>query len=100
MTQCSDEVKKIVLEQGNTYFAKNIEIAGKDYYGFYIPIEDKGNIIGMIFTKACFSTELAMLCAPYASSSMVVLRSFTACAQLPRELSTCVTAKPEEDLPS
>lgn len=50
MTQCSDTVKEIVLEQGNTYFAKNIDIGGQDYYGYYIPIEQKGEIIGMMFT--------------------------------------------------
>ena len=50
MTQCSDTVKDIVLTQGNTYFAKNIDIGGKDYYGYYIPIEQNGSIVGMIFT--------------------------------------------------
>lgn len=49
-TQCSDEVKKIVLEQGQTYFAKNITIGGSDYYGYYIPIEQGGKIVGMCFT--------------------------------------------------
>ncbi|MCH5250955.1 MAG: cache domain-containing protein [Lachnospiraceae bacterium] len=49
-TQCSDTVKEIVLNQGNTYFAKNIEIGGQDYYGYYIPIEQNGKIAGMIFT--------------------------------------------------
>lgn len=71
MTQCSDEVKKIVLEQGNTYFAKNIEIAGKDYYGFYIPIEDKGNIIGMIFTGKP-STELSHAMNAYMSYILII----------------------------
>lgn len=50
MTQCSDTVKDIVLTQGNTYFAKNIDIGGQDYYGYYIPIEQNGSIVGMIFT--------------------------------------------------
>lgn len=50
MTQCSDTVKEIVLNQGNTYFAKNIDIGGRDYYGYYIPIEQNGKNIGMIFT--------------------------------------------------
>lgn len=50
MTQCSDTVKEIVLSQGNTYFAKNIDIGGRDYYGFYIPIEQNGRVAGMIFT--------------------------------------------------
>ena len=50
LTQCSDEVKEIVLNQGNTFFAKNIDIGGQDYYGYYIPIEQEGKIAGMIFT--------------------------------------------------
>lgn len=50
LTQCSDTVKEIVLNQGNTYFAKNIDIGGQDYYGYYIPIEQEGKIAGMIFT--------------------------------------------------
>lgn len=57
MTQCSDTVKEIVLNQGNTYFAKNIDIGGQDYYGFYIPIEQEGSVVGMIFTGKP-STEL------------------------------------------
>lgn len=71
MTQCSDEVKKIVLEQGNTYFAKNIEIAGKDYYGYYIPIEENGNIIGMIFTGKP-STEFTHAMNAYMSYVLAV----------------------------
>lgn len=50
MTQCSDTVKEIVLNQGNTYFAKNIDIGGQDYYGYYIPIEQNNHVVGMIFT--------------------------------------------------
>lgn len=50
LTQCSDTVRDIVLNQGNTYFAKNIDIGGQDYYGFYIPIEQEDGIVGMIFT--------------------------------------------------
>ncbi|MDD6812466.1 MAG: methyl-accepting chemotaxis protein [Lachnospiraceae bacterium] len=50
LTKCSDEVKKQVLEGGNTYFAKNIDIAGRDYYGYYIPVEQDGKVMGMLFT--------------------------------------------------
>ncbi|MCM1173531.1 MAG: methyl-accepting chemotaxis protein [Blautia sp.] len=50
LTQCSDEVKEIVLNQGNPYFAKNIDIGGQNYYGYYIPIEQEGKVAGMIFT--------------------------------------------------
>ncbi|MDE5866369.1 MAG: cache domain-containing protein, partial [Lachnospiraceae bacterium] len=49
-TQCSDEVKEKVLNQGNEYFARNINIGGQDYYGYYIPIEQKDSVVGMMFT--------------------------------------------------
>ncbi len=49
-TKCSDAVKQNVLEKGNPYFAKNIDIAGHDYYGYYVPIEQDGTIVGMLFT--------------------------------------------------
>lgn len=49
-TQCSDEIREIVLNQGLPYFAKGINIGGYEYYGYYIPIEQDGLVIGMIFT--------------------------------------------------
>ncbi|MDE7132730.1 MAG: cache domain-containing protein [Lachnospiraceae bacterium] len=50
LTQCTDTVKEIVLNQGNTYFARNVNIGGQDYYGYYIPIEQKDSVVGMMFT--------------------------------------------------
>jgi len=50
LTQCSDNVKEIVLDQGSPYFARNIDIGGQNYYGYYIPIEQEGKVAGMIFT--------------------------------------------------
>lgn len=49
-TQCSDTIKQHVLEKGEPYFAKNIDIAGHDYYGYYVPVEQNGEVVGMIFT--------------------------------------------------
>lgn len=50
LTKCSDTVKEQVLTEGHTYFAKNIDIAGHSYYGYYIPVEQEGQVIGMLFT--------------------------------------------------
>ena len=50
LTQCTDTVKEIVLNQGNAYFARNVNIGGQDYYGYYIPIEQKDSVVGMMFT--------------------------------------------------
>ena len=71
MTQCSDTVKDIVLTQGNTYFAKNIDIGGTDYYGYYIPIEQNGSIVGMIFTGKP-SSELSEAMSSYMSYVLLI----------------------------
>lgn len=71
LTQCSDTVKEIVLEQGNTYFAENIDIGGQNYYGYYIPIEENGNVVGMIFTGKP-STELTEAMNKYMAYIMAV----------------------------
>lgn len=71
MTQCSDTVKEVVLNQGNTYFAKNIDIGGNDYYGYYIPIEQSGSVVGMIFTGKP-STELTEAMKSYMSYVLLI----------------------------
>ncbi|MCM1121388.1 MAG: methyl-accepting chemotaxis protein [Eubacterium sp.] len=71
LTQCSDAVKEAVLEQGNTYFAKNIDIGGQDYYGYYIPIEQKDSVVGMIFTGKP-STELNAATNSYFTYIMLI----------------------------
>lgn len=71
LTQCSDTIKEIVLNQGNTYFAKNIDIGGKDYYGYYIPIKENGSVIGIIFTGKP-STELTEATGAYLNYILLV----------------------------
>lgn len=71
MTQCSDTVKEIVLNQGNAYFARNVDIGGHDYYGYYIPIEQEGRIAGMIFTGKP-SRDLATATNAYLTYIMLI----------------------------
>ncbi|MCM1088765.1 MAG: methyl-accepting chemotaxis protein [Muribaculaceae bacterium] len=71
LTQCSDAVKETVLNQGNTYFARNIDIGGKDYYGYYIPIEENGKVTGIIFTGKP-STELDQATGAYLNYILLV----------------------------
>lgn len=71
LTQCSDTVKDIVLNQGKTYFARNINIGGKDYYGYYIPIEQKESVVGMMFTGKP-STELTAATNRYLTYILLV----------------------------
>ncbi len=50
-TDASDAVIKEVLEGGKPYLAKNIDIAGRKYYGYYVPLmNNSGTINGMIFS--------------------------------------------------
>lgn len=49
-TKADGEVAYRVLEEGENFFAKRIQIDGKDYIGYYTPLQnDGGEIVGMIF---------------------------------------------------
>lgn len=49
-TKADDIVAHTVLSQGENYFTKKISIDGRDYIGYYTPLQnDNGEIVGMIF---------------------------------------------------
>ena len=49
-TKASDEVVEKVLKQGKEYSDTELEINGKAYYAYYIPLKNAdGSIVGMIF---------------------------------------------------
>ena len=48
-TKCSDEVKKVVLEENKEYFTNDVVINNKDYYGYYKPVTLDDKVIGMVF---------------------------------------------------
>lgn len=48
-TQCSDSVREMVLEKGENYFTENVDIQGVSYYGYYYPIKENNQVIGMVF---------------------------------------------------
>ena len=47
--RAGEKVVKEVLQGGREYFSDNVELDGKAYYGYYIPVEHRGEIIGMVF---------------------------------------------------
>ena len=50
-TKASDKVIAEVLQGGKEYLAKNVNIEGAKYYGFYLPLKNADNsIVGMVFT--------------------------------------------------
>lgn len=48
-TKASKKVIETVLEDGKEYSDVHLEIGGQPYYGYYIPIEQNGEIVGMAF---------------------------------------------------
>lgn len=49
-TKAADTVVQEVLENGNEYFDKKLEIAGELYYAYYVPIKNTdGANVGMVF---------------------------------------------------
>ena len=49
-TKAGNEVKKVVLKQGQRYFSKDLTINGDMYIGYYVPLKNTdGEVVGMIF---------------------------------------------------
>lgn len=49
-TKAEESVVQEVMENGNEYFAKDVNIYGAKYYGYYIPLYgNEGEIVGMVF---------------------------------------------------
>ncbi|MBQ6415446.1 MAG: methyl-accepting chemotaxis protein, partial [Butyrivibrio sp.] len=49
-TKASETVVSEVLNSGNEYLASNFEIAGQDWYAYYLPLKNSdGSVVGMVF---------------------------------------------------
>ncbi|MBR6003772.1 MAG: cache domain-containing protein, partial [Lachnospiraceae bacterium] len=49
-TKASATVVSEVLNKGNDYVAENFELAGKNWYAYYIPLKNSdGTVVGMVF---------------------------------------------------
>lgn len=49
-TQAGEAVINTVLKGGNEYFSTDVNVEGHPYFGYYVPLYDAGNVVGMIFT--------------------------------------------------
>lgn len=49
-TQAGEAVINTVLKGGNEYFSTDVNVEGRPYFGYYVPLYDAGNVVGMIFT--------------------------------------------------
>lgn len=48
-TKAGEEVIQAVLEKGEDYFSRDVDVLGQKYYGYYIPLYEGDEIVGMIF---------------------------------------------------
>lgn len=48
-TTCTDEVRKAVLSEKNTYSSTDTVINGEKYYTYYVPIIENDAVVGMVF---------------------------------------------------
>lgn len=48
-TKASDKVVDSVLDNKTNYFDTNINIEGEEYYGYYIPLINGNEVVGMLF---------------------------------------------------
>lgn len=73
----TDFAEDILSGKKERYFAEDIQIAGSDYCGFYIPMtQENGDIVGMIFTgrsKEDVQKEIKVAGAKMAGSMLVIL---------------------------
>lgn len=48
-THASAAVKQQVIKQGEDYFSDDVQVNGMQYYGYYIPVKQQQDVVGMIF---------------------------------------------------
>lgn len=49
-TEVASHISKEILENGKEYFSNDLTISGKNYYGYYMPLQNNdGKVIGMLF---------------------------------------------------
>lgn len=49
-TKADDDVKQTVLDNGESYFSRNVKVLEEEYIGYYTPMENSSHeVVGMIF---------------------------------------------------
>ena len=48
-THASAAVKQQVIKQGEDYFSDDVQVNGMQYYGYYIPVKQQQDVVGMMF---------------------------------------------------
>lgn len=48
-TKAGEAVIEAVLKHGEDYFSKDVDVLGQKYFGYYVPLYEEDEIVGMVF---------------------------------------------------
>lgn len=48
-TKAGEAVIEAVLKNGEDYFSKDVDVLGQKYFGYYVPLYEEDEIVGMVF---------------------------------------------------
>ncbi len=48
-TRAGEAVIEAVLKNGEDYFSKDVDVLGQKYFGYYVPLYEEDEIVGMVF---------------------------------------------------
>lgn len=86
-TKASKEVVDHVLERGDAYFSKKVNISGGAYYGYYVPIKNQnGQVVGMAFagksSEVVMQSVLSSILQSVLVSLLVIAVSIVCCVMV------------------
>ncbi len=81
-TKAGDAVVQKVLVGGQEHFATNVDVAGKPYFGYYVPLYENGNVVGMVFAGMPEADAKGQISAIIYLIAGIVIFLFLVCAVL------------------
>ncbi len=79
-TKAGEEVVQNVLIQGKEHFATNVDVAGRAYFGYYVPLYENGSVIGMVFAGMPEREARGQIASIISLIAGIVAVLFVACA--------------------
>lgn len=81
-TKAGEAVVQKVLDSGQDHFSTNVDVAGQAYFGYYVPLYEDGNIVGMVFAGMAQADAKGKIGAIISLIAGIVVVLFAACAIL------------------
>lgn len=79
-TKAGDAVVQKVLVGGQEHFATNVDVVGRPYFGYYIPLYENENVVGMVFAGIPEVDARGQISAIIFLIAGIVIALFAACA--------------------